>query len=126
MSATALALLGLPSILLAEKTIFLPPKGGWLPRDMCMREVQQYLINNDAIQLRFDMAWKTLKGDIVQYHVQTPSLFELSYQSGIFSTPEILRSHRESARSRIAQEIPFGAQMVQLPLPQSAYRAAYV
>jgi hypothetical protein len=43
--------------LLPSRTIFLPPRMGWWQPDLKMREVVQYLINDDAFALRFDVAW---------------------------------------------------------------------
>lgn len=50
MTAAAVAMAGLPSMVLPEKTIFLPPRWGWKPAQLgagYMREMQQFCIDED-------------------------------------------------------------------------------
>jgi hypothetical protein len=62
------ALLAIPELLLPCKTIFLPPRGGWIASDFKMREIKQYYVNDDVMLLRYDVAW--VDGmDYQQFHV---------------------------------------------------------
>lgn len=68
MTAGALALAGLPAFLLPERTIFLPPSGGWVP-GIRMRWVEQYVITDDSIPIRFDALGMDASGVLYQFHV---------------------------------------------------------
>ena len=46
---------GLPEILLPEKSIFLPPRGGW--QNWTMREIDHYRIINDVELTQWAAAW---------------------------------------------------------------------
>ena len=54
MTAAALIGAGLPLSLLPERSIFLPPRGGWYPSDLRMREVIQYSVLDDKLFVRHD------------------------------------------------------------------------
>jgi len=98
-----------------EKTIFLPPRGGWLPT-LKMREVQQYLINTDTMPMRWDMAWMTREGDFQQHFVcvEPPQDPYRAYPS-----QEWLEFQRSEARRMLAAKVPLGARMILPKLPRS-------
>ena|SRR6185437_16836595 len=126
MSAAAVALAGLPAIVLPERKIFLPPRGGWFPAYR-MREVEQYLINNDSLAMRWDMAW-ILDGEYVQHYVlEEPSAAELLAAGG---EQPFLAERREFARKMlIAEARKHGydkGQPAELKLPSTVMHAAYV
>lgn len=126
MTALAVAAAGLPAIVLPDRKIFLPPRGGW---GFSMREVEQYLINTDSMAMRWDVGWITRNGEYAQYYVLQED-FPV-YSSGSMDssplkhTPQIVEDLREIAREKISREIPWGARIVQLKLPKSV-RGAYV
>lgn len=66
MSAVAVAAAGLPALVLPERSIFLPPRTGWFPEKLRMREVQQYLINTDSLATRWDVLITAGDGDHYQ------------------------------------------------------------
>ncbi len=122
MTAAAVAAAGLPALVLPERTTFLPPRLGWFQPPMRMREVQQYFINEDALAMRWDMAWITALGEYEQhyYALSTPR----PWTEGI---PEELRTLvREDVRAELIAKIPRGARMVELELPRTVHWAAYV
>lgn len=105
--------------LLPAKTIFLPPRNGWWQPQLRMREVEQYLINNDEIAMRYDVKW----GD-QQYHID----FAPRPRSELAS-PALLAHQREIARlalERIEDQHGFRRRdQVILALPKSV-PASYV
>lgn len=73
MSAAAVALAGLPAIVLPERTIFFSPRGGWNQAQLIdgyMREVSQYVINRDALLYRYDAIGRDIWGKEYQYYVE--------------------------------------------------------
>jgi hypothetical protein len=66
MTIAAVAAAGLPALVLPERTIFLPPRAGWFPEALRMREVQQYLINTDTLATRWDVLVSAGDGDHYQ------------------------------------------------------------
>lgn len=119
MTAAAVAAAGLPALVLPEKTIFLPPRGGWWAPQLRLREVEQYTINDDALWLRYDAAWETLLGDRVQAYCGP---FPLSGLDAIHLGEEGMLKYRqecaEQARVVLARMKPFGGRQVELPLPR--------
>ena len=90
MTATALAAAGLPLALLPEKTIFLPPANGWPQTPLRMREIRQYVINNDTMPMRYDVAW-----GVNQWHVDFPEIqWDLQY-----TNPKLFHEMLEEQRS---------------------------
>lgn len=73
MSAAAVALAGLPSIVLPDRSIFLPPRRGWF-QQIRMREIQQYCINTDSFPLRWDVAWEYVPSGGGQFYFILDSL----------------------------------------------------
>ena len=125
MTVAALTAAGLPLTLLPEKKIFLPPRGGlWTP--LQIREVEQYLINNDSLCMRWDVAWELL-GEKGQAWVQMEPLSGLQYT--MMSQPEKLRLRaidREMARKKLAEMVPAGAKPFPPKLPRGLVYAAHV
>ena len=73
MTATAIALAGLPAFVLADKTIFLPPRFGWKPSEIgtgYMREISHYLINRDETLYRYDAIGRDIWGVEHQFQVR--------------------------------------------------------
>lgn len=66
MTLAAVAAAGLSPLVLPERTIFLPPRTGWFPEKLRMREVQQYLINTDTLATRWDVLITAGDGDHYQ------------------------------------------------------------
>jgi hypothetical protein len=119
MTAAAVIAAGLPLSVLPERTIFLPPRGGlWLPPRM--RQIEQYLINDDSLRMRWDMAWITLGGKMEQaYLLEEPSTSGLEQVSMDASTFAALKGHRrEFARECLARKIPPGARVIEVPIPK--------
>jgi len=86
MTATAIALAGLPAFVLADKTIFLPPRFGWKPSEIgtgYMREVSHYLINRDETLYRYDAIARDIWGGEHQYHVNTYESQDVALASGL-------------------------------------------
>lgn len=118
MSAAAVVAAGLPLSVLPERTIFLPPRGGiWLPR---MRQIEQYLINDDSLRMRWDMAWVTLGGKIeTAYVLEEPGTTGIEQVSGDPRTLAALKEHRrEFARECLARKVPIGARIIEVPIPK--------
>jgi hypothetical protein len=120
----------LPEIWTPTKTIFLPPRGGWLQRDFQMREVQQYLINSDALTMRYDMAWIMADGTREHWHVDFPPAdlqsHYLSSDDPVRVLAAISEHDREFARQFFRKKIPFDAQIVPLQLPRGVIMGRYV
>jgi hypothetical protein len=93
MTAAALAAAGLPLALLPEKRIFLPPARGWFQSPLRMREVRQYLINNDTMPMRYDVAW-----DVHQWHVDFPGIEWSLEKTDPKLFAELLEDQRSIAR----------------------------
>lgn len=128
MSAAAVALAGLPAIVLAERKFFLPPRGGWIERGLVMREIQQYLINDDSMPMRYDSAWMK-DGHLAQFHVDFDSIpFSMSMHLAEYN--RILEQYRAEARERLTQIQRAhgldGCHSLLLPLPRTALGARYV
>lgn len=66
MTLAAVTAAGLPTLVLPERSIFLPPRTGWFPEKLRMREVQQYLINTDTFATRWDVLVTAGDGDHYQ------------------------------------------------------------
>jgi hypothetical protein len=119
MSAAALIGAGLPLALLPEKTIFLPPKSGWPQTSLVMREIRQYLINDDSMPMRYDVAW-----GVNQWHIDFPELqWSLQHMNPkLFD--QLLENQRAVARrtfEEIRRRCGFSnADLRQLPLPRFA------
>lgn len=118
MTAAAVIAAGLPLSVLPERTIFLPPCGGlWLPPRM--RQIEQYLINDDSLQMRWDMAWITLGGKMEQAYLLDESPICGEQFSTDASTFAALKEHRrEFARECLARKIPPGARVIEVPIPK--------
>lgn len=119
MSAAAVALAGLPALVLPERSIFLPPRFGWQPYklgDGYMREVEQYVINTDSLAYRYDAVGADLWGREVQFHVDTLKM-----------RPEIARAIIEArfAQDGLRALRPGEGRHLHLKLPQTAL-ARYV
>lgn len=122
MTAAAVASAGLPALVLPDKTIFLPPRGGWWAPHLRLREVEQYTINDDALWLRYDAAWKTLLGERVQVYCEP---FPLSGLDALYLSEEGMLEYRrecaEQARITLAKMKPFAGIQVELPLYNGRY-----
>ena len=117
MTAAAVVAAGLPLSVLPNRTIFLPPRGGlWLPR---MRQIEQYLINNDSLAMRWDMAWITLRGTKEQaYLLEEPGISGLEQISIDPATLAAMKENkREFARQVLAKKVPLGARVIEVPIP---------
>ena len=117
LSAATVAALGLPEIVLPERKIFLPPRSGWYS-DLRMREIEQYVIHEDALIVRYDMAW-VLNGKYTQYHVDM-----------VRQADEFLPIQREAARDQFRQIMDrdglHHAKTVRLALPTGlGHRSCY-
>lgn len=125
MTVAAVVAAGLPLSVLPEKTIFLPPRGGlWTP--LRIREVEQYIINNDSLAMRWDVAWE-LNGERGQAYSTVSPLSGLEYTA--MSEAERLKYrewHREMARQHLARFIPAGAKPFPPKLPNGLVYAAHV
>lgn len=111
MTAAAVAAAGLPALVLPERTIFLPPRTGWFPEKLRMREIQQYLINNDSLATRWDVLVTAGDGD----HYQITQTIDHWIQD------DVERSEfREFVRRGMS------AQLERLALEQSRFAAAKV
>lgn len=125
MTIAALTAAGLPITLLPDKKIFLPPRSGfWTP--LMIREVEQYLINNDSLCMRWDVAWE-LNGERNQAWVEMDGPSGLQYTS--MTEPERLRLRiyrREMARRKLAEFVPMGAKPFPPKLPNGLVYAAHV
>lgn len=118
MTAAAVVAAGLPLSVLPERTIFLPPHGGvWLPR---MRQIEQYLINIDAYRMRWDMSWVTRSGQKEQaYVLEDPAPTGLDGIRMDLDTLDALRAQRrEQTREYLARQVPFGARVIECPIPK--------
>jgi hypothetical protein len=117
MTAAAVVAVGLPLSVLPERTIFLPPNGGvWLPK---MRQIEQYLINDDSLRMRWDMAWVTADGQREQaYLLEEPmsGLEQIGMGPGELA---LLKQHRrEFARECLTRKVPRGARIIEVPIPR--------
>lgn len=118
MTAAAVIAAGLPLSVLPERTIFLPPHGGlWLPR---MRQIEQYLINDDSLRMRWDMAWVTKEGIKEQaYLLEEPGMSGLEAVSMSAADSKRMKDcHREFARECLARKVPRGARIIEVPIPK--------
>lgn len=117
MTAAALASAGLPLTLLPEKSIFLPPINGWPQTPFVMREVRQYLINNDTMPMRYEIAW-----GVNQWHVDFPEIQWSLQLTNPKLFHELLENQRSIARQtfeRIRRQNGYSnAELRQLPLPR--------
>ncbi len=125
MTVAALTAAGLPLTLLPEKTIILPPREGWPQPALRMREVRQYIINNDTMPTRYDVAW-----GMQQWHVDFPEMQWSLEKTDPKLFAELLENQRSIARQtfeRIRREHGFSnADQRELKLPRGIYWARYV
>lgn len=99
LTAATVAALGLPEIVLPERQIFLPPRNGWYG-NLRMREVDQYVINLDAVMRRYDaVGYRRRTGEYVQFHVNSYVPTSELDCTGRPTTADL----REIARSTIAK-----------------------
>lgn len=126
MTVAAVVAAGLSPLVLPDRTVFLPPRGGWLQKPWQIREVEQYLINNDSLAMRWDIAWITPDGEYAQYYVLEEPISGLqATQLGSEGIRKLRETLREAARVHMIAKIPRGSKAVQLKLPPTVY-AAYV
>lgn len=85
-----------------------------------MRQIEQYLINDDSLRMRWDMAWITLAGEKQQaYLLEEPGTTGLEQINSDPATLAALREHRrEFAREYLARKIPLGARVIEVPIPR--------
>lgn len=128
-SVAGVAALSAGGIALLEpaKTIFLPPRGGWFAPGVRMRELQQYLINDDAMALSYDACWVRDDGSWSQYCVDLPRQSGLQW---LTHGERDLESQREIARDlltkmRDSKGLTYCKTRV-LPLPSGLEIARYV
>lgn len=118
MTAAAVIAAGLPLSVLPDRTIFLPPTGGiWLPK---MRQIEQYLINDDSLLMRWDMAWITKEGKTEQaYLLEEPGMTGLEAISMSAADSKRMKDfHREFARGCLMRKVPPGARVIEVPIPK--------
>lgn len=108
--AAVAAALAPPLIETVNRTIFLPPSGGWFQAPLKMREVMQYSINSDAVPVRYDMLYETEGRKLVQVSVQYPKLW--SDEKPCNGVRLWRERWRENARASLAAMIPKGAKML--------------
>lgn len=120
-AGSALALAATAEIIIPKRSIFLPPRRGW---PLQMREVQQYLINDDALVMRWDVAFEGTDGKREQYWLQGPEMTGLQLVN--IDPNRYIEESREMARAFFETKIPIRARPVRLPLPSSAHIARYV
>lgn len=125
LSGIAVAAAGI-ELLPSTKTIFLPPTLGWWQPPLRMREVQQYLINNDSLPMRYDVRWEKPSGEMIQYHVHFDQYSPLT-RPHCEPPADVLEHQRQVARvvfERIEREHGFKRiHQVELQLP---YRTANI
>lgn len=106
-------------LVLPEKTIFLPPAGGWFQTPLVMREIRQYCINDDTMPMRYDVRW-----GIQQWHVDFPEIQWSLQKTDPKLFGELLENQRKLARQvfdGIRREHGFtNAMLNPLPLPRFA------
>jgi len=112
-----------------SQSLFALFPGGWWQPPLRMREVQQYLIDNDSLAMRYDVRWEKPSGDMIQYHVDFDQYLQLT--GPICEPPaDVLEHQRQRARDvfeRIERQNGFKRiHQVELHLPRSANIARYV
>ena len=124
LAGTAAAAIVLPEIWTPSKAIFLPPRGGWCQPPMVMREVQQYLINNDSLAMRYDMAWGER-----QFSVTFPEEGNPGWPNEFISPDSLMHQRAEALRAFERIERDNGLRRTDqrsLPLPRGFAFARYV